>query len=207
MVNKTISFEGASRITNATLVADNVDGSYNFQSDSQTYIYNRLFPAGYTINQSYLDSASASTIRNNIRNTINGGRYLVSFFGHGNVPLWCAEDVWNTNDVFTLTNTRVPIVTIFSCQNGSFEDPAKECLAEAFLEGTSNGAVGVVAPASESAHVYAVKVADGFFAEFTNRNTRLGDALNAGLLKLWQFNPNPYELWSYGILGDPALVK
>lgn len=209
IVNKTITYELASRIKAATLVADNVDVSagYNFSTDSDATIYNRL--SGYSIVKGYLDNLSAADIRNSIRNTINSGRNLVSYFGHGNTKLWCAEDVWNVGDVASLTNSRFPIVTIFSCQNGSFEDPilTNECLAEVLLEQTTNGAVAVVSPAAESAQVYATKVAEGFFIEFTNTTTRLGDSLAAGLTKLWQFNPNPSELWSYGILGDPALKK
>lgn len=209
IVRKTISFELASRIKTALLVADNVDtnSGYNFAADSDAYIYNRLFSAGYVADRSYLDSFSAGVIRTNLRTKINSGRHVVSFFGHGNTTLWCAEDVWNTADVASLTNSRFPIVTVFSCQNGSFEDPTTECLAEQLLEQTTNGAVAVMAPASESANVFAQKIADGFWIEFTNQTTRLGDSLNAGLLTLWQFNPNPSELWSYGILGDPALRK
>jgi hypothetical protein len=209
IVNKTITYELASRIKRATVVADNVDVSagYNFSTDSDVAIYNRLFSNSYSVVKGYLDTDSTNTIRTNIRDTINGGRNVVTFFGHGNTTLWCAEDVWNANDIASLTNSRFPIITVFSCQNGSFEDPGTECLAERFLEQTTNGAVAVVAPSSESAQIYATKVADGFFAEFTNTTTRLGDSLAAGLTKLWQFNPNPSELWSYGILGDPALKK
>jgi hypothetical protein len=209
VVRKTIAFEQASRITNATLVADNNDvaSGYYFGADSDSNIFNRLQPAAYIITKAYLEGSNTNTVRNNIRNTINSGRHLVTYFGHGNTTLWCAEDVWNLGDIAALTNTRFPIVAIFSCQNGSFEDPVAECLAEQFLEQTTNGAVAVMAPASESIQARANELAVGFFREFTNQTTRLGDSLSAGLTQLWQSNPNSYELWFYGILGDPALKK
>lgn len=209
VVRKTIAFEQATRITNATLVADNNDvtSGYYFGADSDSNIYNRLFPAGYFIAKAYLEGSNTNTVRNSIRTTINSGRHLVTYFGHGNTTLWCAEDVWNTGDIASLTNSRFPIVTIFSCQNGSFEDPGSECLAEQFLEQTTNGAVAVMAPASESIQARANELAVGFFREFTNQTTRLGDSLSAGLTRVWQSNPSSHELWFYGILGDPALKK
>lgn len=208
-VNKTIAFESATRITNATLVSDNDDltAQYYFKAATLTNISPRLTAAGYSILNNHLNDNGVATVRNNLSSSINGGRYLVTFFGHGQTHLWCAEDVWNTNDVAGLSNTRYPIVTIFSCQNGSFEDPARECLAEKFVEGTVNGAVAVVAPASESVQPVAERLASGFFAEFTNRTTRLGDSLLAAFYAQWTNNPSMSELWTYGIMGDPALAK
>jgi hypothetical protein len=209
VVNKIMSFERSSRIRRATLVADNDDvaSGYYFKAATLKTIYTNLFLAAYSLSQNYLNDASVSTIRGNIQGTLAGGRHLLTFFGHGAIELWCAENVWNTNDIMALTNTGFPIVTVFSCQTGSFEDPTKECMGEAFLEGTSYGASAVMAPASESVQIFAEKIAAGFFAEFTNETTRLGDSLKAGLTNLWNFNPNVSELWSYGILGDPALKK
>lgn len=209
VVNKTIAFETATRITNATLVSDNDDvpSNYYFKRATTNTISPKLAAAGYSLLPNHLNDNSVATVRNNLSSSINGGRFLVTFFGHGQTHLWCAEDVWNTNDIVNLSNTRYPVVTIFSCQNGSFEDPAKECLAEIFVEGTANGAVAVVAPASESVQSVAERLASGFFAEFTNRTTRLGDSLLAAFYAQWTNNPNMSELWSYGILGDPALAK
>ena len=209
VVGKTVDFERRSRIRTALLVADNIDvtNGLNFATASQNNVYNHLFFSSYSILSAYLDGNSVSALRTSIQNAFVSGRHVVNFFGHGQTHLWCGEDIWNTNDVAGLTNARFPVVTIFSCQNGSFEDPARECLAEAFLEGTTNGASAVMAPAAESVQPYAERVAYGFYLEFTNETTRLGDSLNLGLLNLWNFNKNASELWSYGILGDPALRK
>ena len=208
VVDKIRGFEAATPTKNATLVADNVDGALNFKAATTNFIRPPLAAAGYALSQQYLDDTSAGTIRNNIRNTVNAGRHLLTFFGHGSVNAWCAEDVWNTNDVALLTNSRPPIVAVFSCENGAFDNPARSGLGEVFLRrGNGAGAVGCVAPASLSVQTYAEKLAAGFFADFTNSASRLGDSMQAGLLNLWQFNPNVSELATYLILGDPALEK
>jgi len=202
---KTLRFEGTNHFKNATLVADNVDGSLNFKAASQAFIYTNLLMAGYSISRQYLDDTSTSAVRTAIRSNVNGGRHVLSFFGHGAADLWCSENVWNTNDIAGLTNSVFPIVVIFSCQNALFDDPEKECLAEAFVERTNRAAVACVAPSALSVQIYAEQLADGFFDEFTNTSARLGDALDGGLLRLWQYNGNASELLSYEVIGDPAL--
>jgi hypothetical protein len=206
VVAKITAFEDADPPRSAVLVADNVDGELDFKTATRDTIVPPLTAAGYAISEQYLDDLSASTIRTAIRNKVNNGRHLLTFFGHGSDDSWCQEDVWNTGNVAQLVNTQPTLVTVFSCNVGAFDDPAASCLGEAFMTHTA-GAASCVAPTALSTQLYAEKLAAGFFAEFTNTTTRLGDAMNAAFLNLWQFNPNVSELRTYVILGDPALEK
>ncbi len=207
MVQKTMTFEKGVPVTNATLVADEKDGTSDFKTAATNWIRPRLFAAGYALSAQYLDDLPATNIRGQTRNTLNGGRHLLTYFGHGSEVLWSAKDLWNTNDVRLLTNTVYHLVAVFSCQSGAFGHPKGDCLGEAFVKRPNHGAAAFAGPTSLSVQIFAEKMADGFFAEFANTTTRLGDSLEAGRLRTWTYNPNACEVKTYGILGDPALRK
>jgi hypothetical protein len=212
VVAKTRSFETNVPPLDALLVADRTDTNpppLNFKTTSDTIIWPPLDLAGYfdpPLTAYYDDDPVAQNIRFWISSGINAGVHLVTYFGHGSADLWSDKNFWNTNDIPGLTNSRYPIVAIFSCENGAYDDLSKKCLAEVFVKDT-HGAVACVAPTVLSVQEYAEKIAAGFMGEFTNKTTRLGDSMNAGLLNLWHWNDTAYELMCYEIFGDPALEK
>jgi len=212
VVAKIKSFETNTPPPEVLLVADKTDTNpppLNFKTTSETLIWPPLDRSGYYFYPQtayYDDTPIASLLRSTIADGINAGVHLVTYFGHGAADLWSAQNIWNTNDVPGLINTRYPIVAIFSCKNGAFDDQSKKCLAEVFVKDT-HGAVACVAPSVLSVQEYAEKIASGFMGEFTNQTTRLGDSMNAGLLNLWHWNDTAYELMCYEIFGDPALEK
>jgi hypothetical protein len=209
VVGKTIVFEGVSHPTNATLITDNTTNAVDtFKVTSQTYIKTQLLASGYAMQEGNLDDLAPSAVRFTLTNSVNSatqGRHLLSFVGHGSKTNWCAEDVCNINLVSGLTNTVLPIVTVFTCLNGYSHDPFTESLAEAFVERENRAAVACVSPGSLSFHPFAEKIAEGFFLAWTNTGVRLGDLLEAGQLNLWNFNPTASEIGAYGIAGDAAL--
>ena len=205
IVRKTIAFELAPRLNNAVLVADKADGFHDFKADSLTHIRSTLTAASYTVTNLFLDDTPGSQIKTSISGNITSGRKLVAFVGHGSLTNWTSEDIWGTAQAAALQNSKFPIFAIFSCENGSFDDPSRECLAEALLEQSTNGAVAVMAPSSQSVQSHATIVAHGFFRSFTNQADRLGDSMQSGLAELWTTNVFFTELFSYGILGDPAV--
>ena len=214
-VDKTVAFEGSAGTESwrgkMLLVADNDDG-IDFKGASESYIKTNLVAGGYDplfgIRSAYLDDVgSAALINTQISDFIDGGGALVTFFGHGSVGQWMGENAWNTNDVAALSNTVFPLVTVFTCQNGNFQEPASDCLGEVFVEAQARGAVACVAPTALSLQIASQKLAQGFFAAYgADREPRLADAMNRAFLNLWTFNPNLTELLHYEILGDPALL-
>lgn len=211
VVTKIRAFESSVPSFYALLVADKLDTNpppLNFKSASVNLIAPPLISRGYEVTTAYYDdyASQPSSLRDIIAGEINAGVHLVTYFGHGAVDLWSAQNIWNTNDIQALNNAYSPIVAIFSCQNGAFDNLLKKSLAEEFIRST-RGSVACVAPSVLSVQTNAEKIAIGFMGDFTNANTRLGDSLNAGLLNLWNWNDTAYELLSYEILGDPALEK
>ena len=145
---------------------------------------------------------------------IHGGRFFVSYYGHGAAHLWDkpsaagAKNLLHADDVSTLTNTFWPIISVFTCQNGFYVSPYRECLAERLLERPSHGAIAVVAPTAFSQTILSDEVSEGFYsALIQDKVPLLGDALLAGQLELWStFGNSPTELMMYQIFGDPALI-
>ena len=205
VVNKIKSFESKTPPLKATVVADKYDASYqiDFKNAIKTYINPSLIYAGYTLTEAYYDDLPTDTMRATIANTINIGTHLVTYSGHGNAAIWAVPIIWSTNDILNLTNTNYPIVAAFACNVGKYDG---DCMAEVFLK-TEHGAVAVVASSGLSMQNFGEILSEGFAREFTNRNTRLGDAMNAGFLHLWQYCYDADELGMYEIIGDPATRK
>lgn len=81
-------------------------------------------------------------------------------------------------------------------------------MAEVLLERASGGAIACLAPSILAARDYSAYVADGFVGKLVSAGpVRIGDALIAGLTKLFDFgNKQREELRCYHIFGDPATL-
>ncbi len=203
VVNKITVFD-SSISSNALLVSDYPDGTNNFYGSSQTNIHSILSSNGYNNFQFAGPPLNPSQSRSIITN--NFGRRIVSFVGHGAVDRWSSANLLNTNDAVNLGNTTYPVVTIFSCNNGSFVDRQTNCLSEVLLEST-RGAASVFTPTALSAQQFSDKLAAGFMTSWAAQKRRyLGDIAFEAYLNLWSFNPNVSELRTYQIIGDPGLL-
>ncbi len=192
----------------ATLVADN-DSVQGFKVATEAEVASHLSSAGFSMTKAYLDdNPDAGLTRMQIANGFANGRYLITFFGHGAVDFWMGEQVWTASDVQALSNTVYPIVAMFTCQTGYFQDPDQECISEVMLERAGAGAVGCLGPSILADLGYSAYVADGFVGKLVDIGpVRVGDALVAGMTTLFEFG-NQYreELRAYHIFGDPATL-
>jgi hypothetical protein len=211
VVTKIVAFEADTNTNNtwrtrATLVADNVDGASNFKQVTTNNV--RPYLTGFSLSEQYLlDPDPADNIRTALRNTINGGRYFVSYFGHGAYDRWADENLWNTTDVAGLTNTKYPIVAMFTCKSGAMHDPTAECLAEVFVEQSGKGAVAAVVSTDLTVLQSSAYFADGFTKALARTKVRrLGDALLGGLGALSAASPEAPELNTFEVVGDPGQV-
>lgn len=207
LLNKVKAFESIASNdawrTRALLTADDTDGSLNFKSSSQTYVKPHLQTAGFTIAESYRDDFPAGTVYNTINGQF-GNNMAINYIGHGDIDAWTADPVWNTTDTYALSNTRYPIVTIFTCQNGAFHEVNETSLAEAFVT-DQYAASACVAPTSLSDADHADALADAFYeALVIDKEQRLGTALKSGWIALWGQEGNVNELQFYQIFGDAA---
>jgi len=202
IISKVIRYDGAVMPTNALLVTDQFDGVNNFftSSDNNIRPYLQTNGIGFV---AYQKPGSATPA--NIIATINNGRRLVTFVGHGALDRW-SSDILTIANLSSLTNVIFPLVTIFSCQNGSFVERETNSLSEAFIE-LPKGASSVFSPTALSSQVFADKMAAGFMNSYASDKRRyLGDVAFDAYLNLWSLNTTASELLTYQVLGDPALI-
>jgi len=202
IINKVINYDGANMPTNALLVTDAFDGVNNFFSSSESNIRPYLATNGFGIT-AYQKPGAATPA--NIIATINNGRRLVTFVGHGALDRW-STDIWSIPNISSLNNSVFPLITIFSCQNGSFVERETNSLSEAFIE-VPKGASTVFSPTALSSQVFADKIAAGFMNSYASTKRRyLGDVAFDAYLNLWSLNTTASELLTYQVLGDPGLI-
>ena len=194
-------------------VADKTTNTLQFKSDMQDTVLTNAVLGGYNpvfdINELYRDDLSAVSINTQLKNLINGGVDFITYMGHGSETFWTADPVFDLADIASLNNTNYPVLAIFSCENGAFQDPvsAPICFTESFLTAPGKGISACFSTPMLSDQIEAAKLADGFTSSLLiDKDRRLGDAALDGFLHLWGTNPFADALLTYEIFGDPALV-
>jgi hypothetical protein len=143
VVSKIIAYEQAAAgawATEALMVADE-NGDFDFEQASQQA--GDLLPAQMTIWSVYRGQTDDETARTAILGSINEGKLIINYIGHGAVDLWRGA-LLATSDTATLTNgAALPFVVGMTCLNGFFQTPYTESLAEALLKAENGGAVAV----------------------------------------------------------------
>ena len=98
----------------------------------------------YDSQQIFRSQGDDETTRTRIIDSINEGKLLVNYIGHGSVEFW-RGGVFSSDDVAALTNgARLPFFVAMTCLNGFFHDPfPTESLAESLLKAEQGGAIAV----------------------------------------------------------------
>lgn len=212
-VDKVISYDVSATnsdwIYTSFLAADNSPTNgppFDFHKSSDSNILQYLSAAmGWLNFKGYI--GDPSIIASNLLDNIKYGTQFISYVGHGNSRQWAQENIWNTSSASSISNDVYPVFTIFSCQNGKYQVPSTNCLAEAIVLSEHCGSA-CLAPTGLSSQDYADSIARGFYgAVGTGQVARLGDAVNAGLFALWdadEFTTLSEELLFYVLFGDPA---
>jgi hypothetical protein len=126
--------------TEALMVADLGD-TFDFEGGSQEV--DALLPESMTVWSIYRGQAGVEAARAAILGSINEGKLMVNYMGHGAATLW-RGDVLTASDADSLTNgSALPFIVGMTCLNGYFQTPYYESLAEALLKAGNGGAVAV----------------------------------------------------------------
>lgn len=208
VVNKIVAFEhipaNDSLRSYALLVADSYDYTYglDFEGASEGLLASNL--TGMIVQKQYkrLEGNSGGVVSD-----INTGQFCVNYFGHGSVDIWSSSPYLLTLALVTnsLSNTDYPIVSMLTCLNGAFQDPAT-CLVEAFLQGPY-GASACVAASGLTSLIASRNLAQGFYQALRDpRKKRIGDAMEAAYQHLFLMNHNTREALFFELFGDPAML-
>jgi hypothetical protein len=208
VVNKIVAFEGVP--TNgplrnwAMLVADSDDAAngLDFDAASDELLVSNL--TGMEVKKEYKATFGSS---DGVVSEINDGKLFVNYFGHGGAGFWSSTPSLLTLASVTnsLNNTYYPIVTMLTCLNGAYQDPAL-CLVEAFLQGP-HGASACVADSGLTSLIASQDLAQGFYQALRDpKKKRIGDAMEAAYKNLFLMHNNTREALFYELFGDPAML-
>ena len=83
-------------------------------------------------------------------NEINGGAAVVNWFGHGSANQLADEVFFAKDNIPALyNNKRYPIIPLFSCSIGKFDNPNDDCLASMLVRQPRAGAIVVLSSARQ----------------------------------------------------------
>ena len=99
------------------------------------YLAKRVYTSVRTVPNVYLGNTYT------LKNDINEGAYLVQFMGHGGGRIWSDYNLFNSNDVQTLSNTNYPIVVSMSCYGSAFDMEMNNCIGEALVMNPEKGGI------------------------------------------------------------------
>lgn len=158
----------------------------------------------------YTDIATASAA---LKASINSGKLIVNFIGHGFSTGWSAnrnppENYLRANDVAALTNTgKYPIILAMTCSEGAYHHPTTQAMGEVITRAADKGAIASWSPTGQgvsAAHDY---LDQGFLnAVFSDGVPTIGEAILAGSFSLWMSGSSLYTLDSFILFGDPNLL-
>ncbi len=219
MVNKTIAYEQQAAHQgwqkNLTYIADNPDVAGDF-NQSALDLASQYTPKGFTANKVFVSnymSAPALLTRKAISQTVNiTGTLFLTYIGHASVNYWADEGILTTKTVTaTMKNpTMLPVLLSLDCLDGFWHyylDPVNNSsLSETMVRLPSGGAVAAFSPTGLGLNDGHDTLAAGFFSSFFNGiSWDLAPATLAGKLALYKTGSHFDLLYTYSILGDPAL--
>jgi hypothetical protein len=147
VVSKIIAYENAEPgpwAQQAAMIADKMEQGDTFDFEGASAELETLLPGHLTAQQISRGQGDDPTTRSRVIDSINEGKLLVNYIGHGSVETW-RGGIFGSDDVATLTNgTRLPLFITMTCLNGFFHDPfPTESLAETLLKAEAGGAIAV----------------------------------------------------------------
>ncbi|QQR90881.1 MAG: DUF4215 domain-containing protein [Myxococcales bacterium] len=139
---------------------------------------------------------------------LSEGTLWVNYFGHGGMDRFDGVGLLLRDDVSTLSNSRLPIVTAMTCAVGRYESPNATSLAEALVSAEQGGAIAVWAPTGLSMSASATDLAMSFANSFWSSSSdaqRLGTIFSQLHIGAQSDELAKEMLPLYTLFGDPAL--
>ncbi|NIM17639.1 MAG: hypothetical protein GTO45_37210 [Candidatus Aminicenantes bacterium] len=198
-------YSGGEWTNRVLMLADNPDSAGDFPADSN-YL-SSLF-TGYTVEKIHLsDFPTVDEARQAVLEGFNNGAVLVNYIGHAGLDRLAFEKLLWSGDVPSLQNgDKLPIMTAMTCVVGRFGIPGYDSLSEALVLKSNGGVVAMWAPTGLSLNYLARILAEKFFtAAFQAQEKTIGKALLKAMADYAASDGQPFMLYIYALLGDPAL--
>ncbi len=166
-------------------------GSTDFNDPEHSWEYAQIFMgAGMTVDY-FCSEGGMSPTPTNVFNSIEEGKSLISFIGHGSMTSWSSPSCGDISDVQALSNGPMyPWINSIACYNGAFDDGY--CFAEAWMgEGSTSdpkGAIGMMAATTASPVGQTDSLAEYTFRGYFEEDIwRMGNAVDYGKMMVEVF--------------------
>lgn len=203
-----------------TLAADNPDSAGSFQFSSEM-LRSCCIPSFYNQERIYLGTThtTAELAKAALIASINSGKLLVNFIGHGAYSEWggwdnnpiLSGDLLSAADIGSLTNLdKYSIVLAMTCAEGMYHHPHPlgsylEAMAEVITKAENKGAVASWSPTGWGLATGHDLLNRGFFkAALMNNANTIGESTLSGIMNLWSSGSNLDLIDTYLLFGDPA---
>ena len=91
----------------------------------------------------YQGQTDDETARTAVLGSINEGKLMINFIGHGSVLIWQGNLLTSEDSQHLINGLRSPFFVNMTCLNGFFQAPYADSLAEALLKADQGGAIAV----------------------------------------------------------------
>ena len=211
MVDKTIYYEQGAISSNewikkAALMAST--DNYNISEGTHNYVIDTfLEPNGYISDKLYTQTYGATTQQ--VKDTLNDGRSLAIYSGHGATTFWADGPYFSQSDVNGLINEGTyPFVCSHACVTGDFS--YSECFGETWLRTSNKGGLAFWGSSSNTLwDEDDVLERKTFSAWWDDGLEWIGGMTDMGLYYLYQHyggeGYSKYYFESYNVLGDPSV--
>jgi len=223
LVQRTIAYEknpiGGDWYRTAAVAAGNHWNGWDHPAEMND-IFKKLltYPRTYDGNDiTRLYAGDTYSHPDDLRDILNEGVSLLSYFGHGSYDRWCfymppgGEDDFTINNINQLTNAyKLPIILQVACDTGDFV--TDECFAEAWLhatdeDGDPTGAIAVCMPTVPvaSGQVALQEAIDLITERSYHLKTTYGSIVLNAISYMLYHNNDIEAAKAYHIFGDPSL--
>jgi hypothetical protein len=201
-LGKTTAFEQglATAQSRGALCASDLPDGFDFAAMCGRVL--QPLPAG--IPKMFVNRGDADA-RNTLMTSLNNGKYIVNYSGHGTFGAW-AGNFFSRTDVPLMANTNEnqTIFTLLTCLNGYYVDAFGDGLAEVLVKKPTGGAVVSWASSGETTPDVQEIMATRFFTQIGNNASmnRIGDLSNDAKSVIG--GGRDVRL-SWVLLGDPTM--
>jgi hypothetical protein len=212
MVNKSVNYEKTPAAGAWKKRALCVSDSGYFQTTSD-YNHDILEAHGFTVDKLYSSLGNATVA--NVSNSINNGRLLVSYRGHGYETGWSTSGFANAN-VNALTNgTLLPVIISPTCLTGRYDYAPSDSYSEAWVK-----SYGSAAPIGAAAYWGSARISFGGYNDELSKGAFenmlidgdhvIGNVVNNAKLNMLSVygdedGTDLLELHMFNLFGDPEL--
>jgi hypothetical protein len=208
-------------VKKAAFLATNDSNYWEFAEATQNYAisthtqprgYTGTYPANPQVGGDKLYATTYGAGTANVAGSVNDGRALVSYTGHGSTASWGGPS-FNQTNIRNITGTgALSVVTSFACLTGNYA--VTESFGETWMLQSNKGAIAFI---GSSASTYWTPddmmeraMTNALFSGADSANV-VGSFTYAGLMAVEANRPGTgtaqslYYWESYNILGDPSL--